>query len=106
MTGPVYPDTLRKSGLAWQIPEQRDREKIDKIIFGELVNAVFTEQSRCYFNEVIEKLKRAGCDAVVLGCTEIPLIVNPADCPLPVLESTRLLATAALNTALQKKLVE
>jgi len=101
MTGPVYPDTLRKSGLAWQIPEKCDREKIDKIIFGELVNAVFTEQSRLYFNEVIEKLKRAGCDAVVIGCTEIPLIVNPADCPLPVLDSTRLLAGGALKTALQ-----
>jgi len=100
MTGPVYPDMLRKSGLAWQIPEDKDREQIDKIIFGELVNAVFTEQSRCYFNEVIEKLKRSGCDAVVLGCTEIPLLVDPADCPLPVLDSTRLLATAALNTAL------
>ncbi len=101
MTGPVYPDALRKLGLSWQIPDEKNREQIDKIIFGELVNAVFTEQSRLYFNDVIEKLKDDGCNAVVLGCTEIPLIVDPDDCPLPTLDSTRLLARAALAKAVE-----
>ncbi len=73
---------------------------IDDIIFNELVNGVFTENSRLYFNEVIQNLKNRGCDAAVLGCTEIPLIVDPRDCPLPVLDSTRLLARAAINEAL------
>jgi aspartate racemase len=78
---------------------------IDDIIFNELANGVFTENSRLYFNEVIQSLKNRGCDAAVLGYMEIPLIVDPADCPLPVLDSTRLLARAAINEALcsQKK---
>ena len=100
MTGPVYPLTLQKFDIASQIPEEDDRERIDEIIFKELVNGVFTEESRCYFNEVIEKLKGRGCDAAVLGCTEIPLLVDPDDCPLPVLDSTRLLSRAALTEAL------
>jgi aspartate racemase len=98
--GPVYPVTLQKFDIASQIPEKDDRERIDEIIFKELVNGVFTEESRRYFNEVIEKLKSHGCDAAVLGCTEIPLLVDPDDCPLPVLDSTRLLSRAALNEAL------
>jgi aspartate racemase len=100
VTGPVYPATLEKFDIASQIPEEGDRERIDEIIFKELVNGVFTEKSRNYFNDVIEKLKSRGCDAVVLGCTEIPLLVDPDDCPLPVLDSTRLLSRAALKEAL------
>jgi aspartate racemase len=100
VTGPVYPVTLEKFNIASQIPEEEDRERIDEIIFKELVNGVFTEKSRRYFNEVIEKLKDRGCDAAVLGCTEIPLLVDPDDCPLPVLDSTRLLSRAALKEAL------
>jgi aspartate racemase len=100
MTGPVYPDTLRKSGIGAEIPDEADRARIDAIIFQELVNGIITEESRLYFNEVIQKLKNAGCDAVVLGCTEIPLLVDPTDCPLPTLDSTRLLARAALREAL------
>lgn len=100
MTGPVYPETLEKSGISCEIPEADDREKIDTIIFKELVNGVFSEESRLYFNEVFESLKKRGCDAAVLGCTEIPLLVDPKRCPLPVLDSTRLLARAALDEAL------
>ncbi|OPX39871.1 MAG: aspartate racemase, partial [Desulfobacteraceae bacterium 4484_190.3] len=85
MTGPVYPETLKKYNISC-----------------ELVNGLFPESSRLYFNEVIEKLKGRGCDAVVLGCTEIPLIVDPEDCPLPTLDSTRLLARAALRKAIEE----
>jgi aspartate racemase len=102
MTGPVYPDALKKFGIVTEIPEKQDREEIDTIIFKELVNGIFSEKSRLYFNKVIQSLKYRGCDAVVLGCTEIPLIVNPNDCPLPTLDSTRLLARAALQRALEK----
>jgi aspartate racemase len=102
MTGPVYPKALEKFDIKWQVPNDEDREQINNIIFGELVNAVFTEKSRLFFNGVIKKLKNTGCDGVVLGCTEIPLIIDQQDCPLPVLDSTRLLARAALNKALKK----
>jgi len=102
MTGPVYPDALKKFGIITEIPGEKEREKIDTIIFKELVNGMFPEKSRFYFNSVIHALKHRGCNAVVLGCTEIPLIVDPNDCPLPTLDSTRLLARAALRSALGK----
>jgi aspartate racemase len=101
MAGPVYPDAFRKFGLSCEIPEKQERERIDSIIFKELVNGVFTEKSRLYFNDVIQNFKQTGCDAVVLGCTEIPLLVEANDCPLPTLDSTRLLARAALRKALE-----
>lgn len=101
MTGPVYPEILKKHNINCQIPDKNDRERIDNIIFKELVNGVFPEESRLYLNEVIQRFKDHGCDAVVLGCTEIPLIVDPNDCPLPTLDSTRLLARAALKEALK-----
>lgn len=96
----VYPEALADFQIDREIPDEADRERINEIIFKELVNGLFPETSRLYFNEVTEKLKARGCDAVVLGCTEIPLIVRPDDCPLPTLDSTRLLARAALRKAL------
>jgi aspartate racemase len=102
MTGPVYPEVLKKYNISCQIPDEDDRDKIDTIIFKELVNGIFLEESRLYFNEVIQKLKNQGCNAVVLGCTEIPLLVASNDCPLPTLDSTRLLARAALKEALRE----
>jgi aspartate racemase len=100
MTGPVYPVTLERVGIACRIPDDEERRQIDRIIFSELVNGICTETARLYFNRVIQRLKDDGCDGVVLGCTEIPLLVDPADCPLPTLDSTRLLARAALHEAL------
>jgi aspartate racemase len=99
MEGDVYPEALEKFRIESEIPDEADREKINEIIFKELVNGIFPEASRLYFNEVADKLKTRGCDAVVLGCTEIPLIVRPDDTPLPTLDSTRLLARAALKRA-------
>ena len=100
--GPVYPETLQAFGIEREIPDADDRERINDIIFKELVNGLFPEASRLYLNEVTGKLKGRGCDAVVLGCTEIPLIVRPDDTPLPTLDSTRLLARAALRRALEQ----
>lgn len=102
MTGPVYSDALGSFGIGYEIPDPDDRERIDTVIFAELVNALFTERSRLYLNEVMARLKARGCDAAVLGCTEIPLIVDPEDTPLPTLDSTRILARAALRMALEK----
>jgi aspartate racemase len=96
----VYPKALEEFRIESEIPDEADREKINEIIFKELVNGVFLETSRLYFNEVAGKFKARGCDAVVLGCTEIPLIVRPDDTPLPTLDSTRLLARAAIRRAL------
>jgi aspartate racemase len=99
--GPVYVEALKKFGVGREIPEREERERINTVIFKELVNGVFTEESRLYFNEVMGRLRARGCDAAVLGCTEIPLLVRPDDAPLPTLDSTRLLARAALRRAIE-----
>ncbi len=101
MNSPVYSDILKKFRITSEIPEVSDQEKIDRIIFEELVNGIFSEDSRKEFNKIIQKLAKNNCDAVVLGCTEIPLLVHPDDCPLPTLDSTRLLARAAIKKALE-----
>ena len=101
MEGPVYPRALEEFRIESQIPDEADRKRISEIIFDELVKGVFAEASRLYINEVADKFKALGCDAVVLGCTELPLIVRPDDTPLPTLDSTRLLARAALKRAIE-----
>jgi aspartate racemase len=100
MNSPVYPDALKKLNITCEVPGIPDQDKIDKIIFEELVNGVFLEESRKEFNKIIQKLAKNNCDAVVLGCTEIPLLIDPNDCPLPTLDSTRLLARAAIKKAI------
>jgi len=92
MEGPVYAKELVR-------PDEAEREEINRIIMDELVCGVFKPAAVEYFQQVIEKMKRARCDAVVLGCTEIPLIMSDANSPLPTLDSTRLLARAALRRA-------
>ena len=101
MESSVYRDAAATHEIACVIPGADERETINTIIFKQLVNGLFPEESRLYFNEVMGRLKEQGCDAAVLGCTEIPLIVRPDDAPLPTLDSTRLLARAALHRALR-----
>jgi aspartate racemase len=100
MEGPVYPAALAERHVACEIPEPADRERINAIIFDELVQGELKHESRRYFQKVIETLRTRGCDAVVLGCTEIPLLVSETDSSLPVIDSTRTLARAALREAL------
>lgn len=99
MEGPVYPERLKAVGLEHRTPGPQARERINHIIMEELVNAQFTPPSLAYFQEVIRTLADQGCDAVVLGCTEIPLLVSPDSSSLPTLDSTRLLAKAAVKKA-------
>jgi aspartate racemase len=99
MEGPVYPAQLGAAGIDYAVPTAEERERIDQIIMDELVYAKFTPQSLSYFLQVIGRLKAVGCDAVVLGCTEIPLLVTPETSPLPTLDSTRILAQAAVRKA-------
>jgi len=95
----VYPDKLAARGLAYVRPSVAERDEINRIIMDELVCSEFKPASVAYFERVIARLKDDGCDAVVLGCTEIPLIVSDANSALPTLDSTRLLARAALRRA-------
>ena len=100
MDAPLYPRALAARGLTAEVPGEADRQLINKIIFDELVEGVFTEASRQQYVRVIGDLAARGCDAVALVCTEIPLLVTPDVSPLPTLDSTRLLAHAALAVAL------
>jgi aspartate racemase len=100
MDGPVYPEVLGAMGIEAVVPDAADRETVDRIIFSELVDGIFSDASRTAYGQVIERLADRGCDAVALACTEIPLLVGPKDSALPTLDSTRLLAAAALRRAL------
>ena len=97
MDGPVYPDTLAAMGIEAVIPPLADREVVDRIIFSELIDGVVTDESRRAYQDVIGGLRDRGCTAVALACTEIPLLLGPEDSPVPTLDSTRLLAGAALR---------
>jgi aspartate racemase len=101
MEGTVYRDALKVVGIEHRVPGPKQRERINEIIFNELVNGHFLPRSLAYYVEVIRTLKEEGCDGVVLGCTEIPLLVTPESSPLPTLDSTRLLARAAVRKAIE-----
>jgi len=95
----IYPEKLAARGLEYVRPNADEREEINRIIFDELVYGVFKPEAVAVFQKVIGRMKDESCDAVVLGCTEIPLIMNDSNSPLPTLDSTRLLARAALRRA-------
>jgi aspartate racemase len=97
--GEVYPEKLTVRGLGYLRPNTAERAEINRIIFEELVAGVFRPEAIAYFQRVMGRMKDEGCDAVVLGCTELPLVMNDANSPLPTLDSTRLLARAALHRA-------
>jgi len=102
MTGPVYPEAAMTVGIETMIPEKSDRDEIDRVIFEELVNGIITAESRRFFNDVMQRMAGRGCDGAVLGCTEIPMLVEPENAPLPTLDSTRILARAAIREALKQ----
>jgi aspartate racemase len=96
----VYPSKLAARGLECMRPTPAERDEIDRIIMDELVAGVFKPEAVVFHQQVIARMKEVGCDAVVLGCTEIPLIIDDANSALPTLDSTRLLARAALSRAI------
>ncbi|MBC7129852.1 amino acid racemase [Candidatus Bathyarchaeota archaeon] len=104
MESKVYPSKLERYGISWVIPNGEQREIINGIIFNELVYGVIKEESREKLVRIIEGLaEKDGCDAVVLGCTELPLILDEKTSPIPPLDSTRILARAALREAVSSR---
>lgn len=99
MEGPVYPRKLEARGIQWKTPDLSARQQVHKYIVEELIYGTMLPATRKYFQSLIDDFAKLGCDAVVLGCTEIPLLIDPADSILPTLDSTRLLARAALREA-------
>jgi aspartate racemase len=104
MAGPVYRRALPARGIEPRFPSESERLDIDRIIFDELVEGVFTEGSRQRYVEIIDRLRREeGCNGAALVCTEIPLLVTPDVSPVPILDSTRLLARAALEVCIGRR---
>jgi aspartate racemase len=103
MTGPVYPGAFGRRGIDWAVPGEADRAVVNSIIFDELCLGRFTDESRATYVRIIEKLADQGCDAVALVCTEIPLLITADVSPLPILDSTRLLAAAAVEVAIGER---
>jgi len=100
MESDVYPSKLMLYGINWAVPKVKQREIINEIIFSELVYGVVKAESREKLVSIIKDMTQTeGCDAVILGCTELPLILDSKHSPIPVLDSTRILARAALKKA-------
>jgi aspartate racemase len=99
----VYPEKLKARGVDYMRPSPEELEEINRIIFEQLVHGVFKPEAVTTFQQVMRRMKDEGCDAVVLGCTEIPLLMSDANSPLPTLDSTRLLARMALRRAVQSR---
>jgi aspartate racemase len=95
----VYPQACRSVGISCVRPTSEQREMMSQLIMEELVQGTFKDSTVQFFQDVVEDIRTAGCDAVILGCTEIPLIINDVNSPLPTLDSTRLLARAAIRRA-------
>ncbi len=106
MTGPVYANALKSRGLERLIPAETLRRKLHDAIFTELCNGIFTEETTKLFIGAIEELKGAGAECVILGCTEIPLIIRPENSPLPIADSTRLLARYAVREAISERPID
>jgi aspartate racemase len=95
----VYPAPLAARGIAWVRPTDAEREEMNRVIMDELVRGTVRPESVAYLQQVILRMQAQGCDAVVLGCTELPLVLDDSSSALPTLDSTRLLARAALQRA-------
>jgi aspartate racemase len=106
MTGPVYARALAQRGLERIVPDDARREQLNTAIFDELCQSIFNAETTQLFVNAIEDLKARGAECVILGCTEIPLIITEANSPLPVLDSTRLLAKYAVREALSDKSID
>ena len=102
MTGPVYPRALSARSIEPLVPDAPTRKRVNAAIFGELCLGVFTDETRAFFLRAIEDLRHRGAECVILGCTEIPLIVDDSQSPLPTVDSTRLLARKAVDVALHE----
>ena len=98
----VYPERLTQAGISFARPDLEDRLRLDEIVFSELVRGVINPSSLLQLGKICERLKAKGCDSVVLGCTELPLLVGETVLPLPALDSTRLLARAAIRRAIHR----
>jgi aspartate racemase len=96
----VYPNAFKAVGIETRRPGVEERDRTGSIIMNELVRGIVSAASVSYLRSVVDSLRDQGCDAVVLGCTELPLAIDDVASSLPTLDSTRILATAAVHHAI------
>lgn len=101
MEGTFYPDILTRHSIATIVPDEPDRTYVHDTIYAELVKDVFTEATRQGYRDVIDRLAARGAEGVILGCTEIPLLLGPGDVDLPTFSTTELHCQAAVERSLQ-----
>lgn len=104
MRGTIYQRALKEFGIECVMPDDEETDELDRIIWDDLLTGQIVPTSLAYYQKVIDRYKQKGCQAVVLGCTEIPLLVTAENSPLPILDSTRLLAHEALRLAVEDEL--
>ena len=95
-----YPEALRRYGIETIIPGEKDRDYIHSTIYNELGKGIFTDELRNRYKEIINELMQQGAQGVILGCTEIPLLIKPGDSPIPIFDTALIHATAAVDFAL------
>jgi aspartate racemase len=100
MNADFYPKAFNKAGIEVLVPDEDDKELVHEIIFKELTSGIIRNESKIKYIEIINKLARSGAQAVILGCTEIPLLIKPEEVEIMVLDSSIIHADAALNYAL------
>jgi aspartate racemase len=100
MSGPLYPEALGAHGIEVLAPEPGDAALVHRVIYDELVRGVVSDAARAAYREVIARLEARGADGVILGCTEIELLVGPGDARVPLFATTRLHCEAAVDAAL------
>ncbi len=101
MEGDFYRDRLtEKFGLSVLIPPDEERGIINDVIFNELCKGVLSESSKDRFARIIEKLVTDGAEGIILGCTEIPMLIKEGDCPVPLLDTTSIHAVRAVDFVL------
>jgi aspartate racemase len=101
MEGGFYVERLASHGINTEVPDVADRELVHRVIYEELCVGVVREESRVAYREVIDRLVARGAQGIILGCTEIELLIGAGDSPVPVFPSTRLHAEAAVDAALE-----
>jgi len=99
MEGPVYSTKFAQAGIEYCLPTERERARADRFIFEEMVHSKFTPEARSFFLNIVARLAMEGCDAVGMCCTELPILISVEEAPLPLLNSTIILARAALRRA-------
>jgi len=100
MEGEFYRDRLTEHGIEAIVPELEERGELHRIIYEELTRGITREASRAYYRHALEGLVSRGAEGIILGCTEIPLLIKQEDSPVPVFDTATLHADAALDAAL------